>query len=207
MSDFPNRLKKLRSDSKLTQKQLADKLSVSQNAVYNWENGKREPNLDMMKKIAKVFDIALYILLDDTYPLPDITSEAWKTRARVHGDTEMETPPKPFTMPRQDRTEQEAPELKLRINDGIYNYEHLDELEYNGIILKLGRGVELSPQEIKFKAAYEERELKKIGNIFAKFYTLLNEQGRKKADEQIARALEAIELLTKVPEYQKKQDD
>lgn len=99
MSDFPNRLKKLRSDSKLTQKQLAEKLSVSQNAVYNWENGKREPNLDMMKKIAKVFDIALYILLDDTYPLPDITSDAWKNRARIHGDTEMETPPKPFTAP------------------------------------------------------------------------------------------------------------
>ena len=110
-------------------------------------------------------------------------------------------------MPRQDRTCQDEPELKLRTNDGVYDYKHLDELEYNGIILKLGRGVELSPQEIKFKAAYEERELKKIGNIFAKFYTLLNEQGRKKADEQIARTLEAIELLTKVPEYQKNPKD
>ena len=207
MSDFPNRLKKLRSDSKLTQKQLAEKLSVSQNAIYNWENGKREPNLDMMKRIAKVFDIALYILLDDTCPLPDITSDAWKNRARFHNDTEMETPPKRFTLPNQDRTYQDEPELKLRTNDGIYDYERLDELEYNGIILKLGRGVELSPQEINFKAAYEERELKKIGNIFAKFYTLLNEQGRKKADEQIARTLEAIELLTKVPEYQKNPKD
>ena len=74
MSDIPNRLKKLRTDKGLTQKQLADSLNVSQNAVYNWENGKREPNLDTMKKIAKVFDIALYILLDDSFPLPEITS-------------------------------------------------------------------------------------------------------------------------------------
>ncbi len=207
MSDFPNRLKKLRSDSKLTQKQLAEQLNVSQNAVYNWENGKREPNLDMMRKIAKAFDIAPYILLDDTYPLPDITSEAWKNRARFHGDTEMETPPKPFTAPMQNHTYQEEPELKLRTNDGIYNYEYLDELEYKGILLKLERGIKLNPQEIKFKADYEERELKKIGEIFAKFYALLNEKGRKKADEQIARVLEAIETLTKVPEYQKKPDD
>jgi len=207
MSDFPNRLKKLRSDSKLTQKQLAEELNVSQNAVYNWENGKREPNLDMMKKIAKVFDIALYILLDDRYELPDITSEAYKNSARFSDDTEMETPPKRFTMPRQDRTYQEEPELKLRTNDGVYDYEHFDKLEYNGLLLKLERGIKLSPQEIKFKADYEERELKKIGSAFAKFYALLNEEGRKKADKQIARALEAIEVLTKVPEYQKKQDD
>ena len=43
MSDFPNRLKKLRSDRKPTRQQLAEKLSVSQNAVYNLENGKQEP--------------------------------------------------------------------------------------------------------------------------------------------------------------------
>lgn len=201
------KLYKLRNDTGLSQKEFADKIGASQSAVNYWENGNRQPRITQIKKIAKAFDIALYILLDDRYELPDITSEAYKNRARFSNEAEMETPPKPFTMPRQDRTEQEAPELKLRTNDGVYDYERLDELEYNGIILKLGRGVELSPQEIRFKAAYEERELKKIGNIFAKFYTLLNEQGRKKADEQIARALEAIELLTKVPEYQKKQDD
>ena len=110
-------------------------------------------------------------------------------------------------MPKLDRTHQKEPELKLRTNDGIYDYEHFDKLEYNGILLKLERGIKLSSQEIKFKADYEERELKKIGSVFAKFYALLNEEGRKKADKQIARALEAIEVLTKVPEYQKKPDE
>lgn len=201
------KLYKLRNDTGLSQKEFADKIGASQSAVNYWENGNRQPRITQMKKIAKTFDIALYILLDDTYPLPDITSDAWKNRARFHGDTEMETPPKPFTAPMQNHTYQEESELKPRTNDGIYNYEHLDELEYNRILLKLKRGKELNPQEIKFKAAYEERELTKIGNVFAKFYALLNEKGRKKADEQIARALEAIETLTKVPEYQKKQDD
>lgn len=192
---------------KLSQKDFANKIGASQSAVNYWENNERQPRTEQSKKIAVAFNIPLYILLDDNYELPDITSDAWKNSARISGDTEMEKSPKPFTMPMLNPVYQEEPNLKLRTNDGVYDYEHLDELEYNGIILKLEKGVKLSPQETKFKAAYEERELKKIGNIFAKFYTLLNEQGRKKADEQITRALEAIELLTKVPEYQKKQDD
>ena len=33
---------------------------------------------------------------------------------------------------------------------------------------------------------------------------MLNVEGQKKADEQIDRAIEQVELLTKIPEYQKK---
>ncbi|MBR9954460.1 helix-turn-helix transcriptional regulator [Eubacteriaceae bacterium Marseille-Q4139] len=201
------KLYKLRNDTGLSQKEFADKIGASQSAVNYWENGNRQPRIAQIKKIAKAFDIALYILLDDSYELPNITSEAYQNSARFSGDIEMEKPPARFTMPRLNHSDQEEPELKLRTNDGIYNYEHFDELEYKGILLKLERGIKLSPQEIKFKADYEERELKKIGEIFAKFYALLNEKGRKKADEQIARVLEAIETLTKVPEYQKKPDD
>ena len=40
-------------------------------------------------------------------------------------------------------------------------------------------------------------KIKKTGDIFAKFYSMLNVEGQKKATEQ-------IELLTKIPEYQKK---
>lgn len=43
MPDFANRLKKIRIDRKVTQRELADYLNVSQNAIFNWENGKREP--------------------------------------------------------------------------------------------------------------------------------------------------------------------
>lgn len=190
MSDIPNRLKKLRTDKGLTQKQLADSLNVSQNAVYNWENGKREPNLDTMKKIAKVFDIALYILLDDSFPLPDITSESWENRARFLGDTEMTTVPR-FTTP-------------LHTNDDIHNEKNLDDLKFNGIMHKTDRGEELTPQESIFKSAYLERALRSIGDSFAQYYAMLNEEGQKKADEEITRTIKQLELLTKIPEYRKK---
>lgn len=201
MSDFPNKLKKLRTDSHLTQKQLAGQLNVSQNAVYNWENGKREPNLDMMKKIAKIFDIALYILLDDKYELPDINNELEKNRARFVGDTELIKPPH-FTCPLNNDQS-----LKGEIDKAAINIDILDDFKFERLIQKLNRGESLTAEEINFHSEYLEKSLKKIGDIFAKFYVLLNEEGRKKADEQILRTIEQLELLSKVPQYQKKPDE
>lgn len=55
--DFSKKLKKLRIEKGFTQKQIADALNVSQNAVYNWENDKREPSLITVKKIADLLDV------------------------------------------------------------------------------------------------------------------------------------------------------
>lgn len=57
MFEFENRLKKLRENAGITQKQLADSLNVTQTAVNYWENGKREPNIEMIQKIADYFDV------------------------------------------------------------------------------------------------------------------------------------------------------
>ena len=67
MSNFPNILKQLRIQASMTQKELAEKLHVCQNAVFNWENGKREPGLDMIEKISKLFMVKpSYLLGDET---------------------------------------------------------------------------------------------------------------------------------------------
>ena len=34
----------------LTQTALARELQVTQNAIFNWENGKREPSMEMIRK-------------------------------------------------------------------------------------------------------------------------------------------------------------
>lgn len=57
MPDFAYRLKQIRIAKRVTQKELADYLSVSQNAVFNWENGKREPSIDTISKIADYFQV------------------------------------------------------------------------------------------------------------------------------------------------------
>ena len=57
MADIAAQLKRFRLNAKMTQQELAVLLNVSQNAIFNWENGKREPrdgrkNSDCFKRIA-----------------------------------------------------------------------------------------------------------------------------------------------------------
>lgn len=58
MMTLQQRLKSLRLGRLLTQRELAGLLNVSQNAIYNWENGNREPNKEMIEKIASLFDVS-----------------------------------------------------------------------------------------------------------------------------------------------------
>lgn len=58
MSTFAKHLKQLRKKYNITQGELAQKLNVSQNAIYNWENNKREPSSAMVEKMAKIFNIS-----------------------------------------------------------------------------------------------------------------------------------------------------
>ena len=55
---FTDRLKLLRKENKISQKKLGEYLGVSQNAVFNWENGKTEPSAEMITKISEYFNIA-----------------------------------------------------------------------------------------------------------------------------------------------------
>lgn len=61
--DFSEKLKALRKEHGDTQSTLAHQLNVSQNAVYNWENGKREPNLDTILKIADIYSVSIDYLM------------------------------------------------------------------------------------------------------------------------------------------------
>ncbi len=199
---------KLRIYSGLSQKEFADKVGASQSAINYWENGKRQPRVAQLKKIARFLDFPLYDLLDDSVELGNIELEM--KRVRPYGASEMTKRPenKPFTGPLQSLNKHHSNEnsLKLHTNSDAINWEQLDDFRFDELMLKLDRGEELTPAEVNFKSAYLERCLKKVGYIFAKFYSMLNVEGQKKADEQIDRAIEQVELLTKIPEYQKNPD-
>lgn len=134
-----------------------------------------------------------------------------RKRAKPFKLNETEGPPKPFTRPLQssyDKPNEDSRDnsLKLHTNTRGIDWEQLDDFRFDELMLKLDRGEELTPAEVNFKSAYLERCLRKVGDIFAKFYSMLNIEGQKKADEQIDRAVEQVELLTRIPEYQKKPD-
>lgn len=57
-------LPKLRQEKNLTQKELAEKLFVTRQAVSRWENGETTPSIDMAKLIANVLDEPVARVLD-----------------------------------------------------------------------------------------------------------------------------------------------
>ena len=65
--DVGTRIKTLREDKKMTQKELAQLLNVKQTAVSYWETGKREPDLDTIKAICTIFEVTYNKLLDDNW--------------------------------------------------------------------------------------------------------------------------------------------
>lgn len=58
------RIATLRKMKNLTQKQLADKLQVSDKAVSKWESGRGEPSLELIRAITKLFNCSIDYLVD-----------------------------------------------------------------------------------------------------------------------------------------------
>lgn len=52
-------IRKLRELKGLSQQDLADKLKVSSNTIYNYEKGNKTPNLKRLIQMAEVFDCTL----------------------------------------------------------------------------------------------------------------------------------------------------
>ena len=60
-------IKKIRKDNNLTQKELAKKYSVTYQAVSKWENGINMPDMFLLKKMSKDFNISLDDILEGNY--------------------------------------------------------------------------------------------------------------------------------------------
>ncbi len=53
----------LRTKSGLSQKELAEKLFVTRQAVSRWENGETVPNTETLKQLSKLFNVSVNTLL------------------------------------------------------------------------------------------------------------------------------------------------
>ncbi len=59
-----DKLRQLRREKKLTQNQLAQILNVSNGTIAMWETNKRQPDIETIKKIAKVLEVSTDYLLE-----------------------------------------------------------------------------------------------------------------------------------------------
>lgn len=60
--DLPERLQYLRNRRQMTQQELSTRAGVSQSTIAHIENGKKDPSLSTLKKLAKALDIHIAIL-------------------------------------------------------------------------------------------------------------------------------------------------
>ena len=61
--DFAKRLKMVRQESGLTQKQVYEKLGISANGYASYEQGRTEPSVHTLIALCKIFDVTADYLL------------------------------------------------------------------------------------------------------------------------------------------------
>ena len=66
MINFSQKLKELRTEKELTQKQLAEILKTTDDSIYSWERGRSQPSLEMLRNIADYFGVTVDYLLEKT---------------------------------------------------------------------------------------------------------------------------------------------
>ena len=62
---FCKNLKSVRLENELTQKQIAQQLGVVESCYANWEQGRTEPNIEMLRKLSALLHVTVDELLND----------------------------------------------------------------------------------------------------------------------------------------------
>lgn len=63
MASLAATIKQLREINKLTQDELGKRLSISRQTVNNYEHGRREPDIEMLNKMAAVFSVPVEVFV------------------------------------------------------------------------------------------------------------------------------------------------
>ena len=80
MNTFSSRLRELRTENRLGQKEVGASLNVSDSSIRKYESGDRTPTPDAIKKLSKLFAVSTDYLLGET----NIKESADKLIAQNH---------------------------------------------------------------------------------------------------------------------------
>ena len=112
-------IKRLRLEKGLTQKNLADKLFVSAQAVSRWENNEVEPSIGTIMELARIFEVTA----DEILGLESKTAnleDAASTKEEPKTDTEQHFEKKSEEEPKKEEPPQQMLALCYQCNTPIY---------------------------------------------------------------------------------------
>jgi transcriptional regulator with XRE-family HTH domain len=81
MTYFGMRLSSLRKEDSMTQLELANSIGVKKSTIGMWENGKREPDFEMLETIADFFNVPI-----STFFPPDSSGPENKKTVTIDSD-------------------------------------------------------------------------------------------------------------------------
>lgn len=80
---YSNKIRSLRTDSGMSQEQLASQLCVTRQTVSKWEQGINQPDIDTIKKLAKIFGVTADEIIGMSPDVDDTPDEpAQKTKLK-----------------------------------------------------------------------------------------------------------------------------
>lgn len=84
------RIRKYREDRGLSQKELAEKIGISNSRVSNWEQGINRPDADIIAKICTALDVSASELLDVRLSADDLNDQERKVILAYRAKTELQ---------------------------------------------------------------------------------------------------------------------
>ncbi len=84
MNFLGDRIRYLRENAGLKQKEMARKFSISENAWSQYENNKRTPDLETIKNIAKFFNVSIDYLMNLTDEAYDPNENTFKELISIY---------------------------------------------------------------------------------------------------------------------------
>lgn len=206
-------IKKIRKEKGLTQKELGIRLGVSQAAIGQFENTEANLKMETIKKIAEALEVDYTRLIIETPFSSGSKEEREKMSLEelaeylAYSTTNDPLQKKEILNQREERIK------KASSNTIVIDTSKVENHPFTILQKKVENGEELTEEEkTQFNAYMKDaisslsNALKKFGETLKECYQLLNDEGQKKANEQIEHAVKQVEMLTKIPEYQRKEE-
>lgn len=76
--EIGNRIRKYREELGISQKQLAERIGVSNGRVSNWEQGINRPDADMLAELCRALKVSPSSLLGITLAKDELSDTEWK---------------------------------------------------------------------------------------------------------------------------------
>lgn len=113
---FPQRLKELRLERGLTQEYIGKMLHVSYKTVGAWERGTRQPSIETIQKLSKLFEVSTDYLLGNNLTNSKL---AVKSDLKKFLDENLE---KGMTYANEELTNEDKEKLKVALTQIFWKY-------------------------------------------------------------------------------------